>query len=693
MNSGRGSSWCSIRSSPSIRRGSTGSCDSRAARTSRYSALPASTRGGGGPTTRHSWRRVILLHLALLVQAAGELAVSGQALDRAPDGARSGHRGRSGCRGGARAASVQQGRCARYPTVSYSHGDGTRHHFLVDQPLDWLLRRGPDRAAARAGIDRAEADSAVTVVGLVRDVRIVFYRARASRMAEALAAGQAALADSVARIASARLRAGDISLLERDQAAQEAARARQAASVAERDGAGEPQAELARRTSPGRAIRRSPAGSLAAGLDQLPDTTIDLRSLPTLRTAVADSAAAAAQARSASLGRVPMPAVQSGAEWDDDAQPGALAVVGLSIPFPIWNLVAAGQWEKPGLDRTGLPRLPVKHGSTPSGGCGTAQRIRLEETAARARFARDTVLPAAGVLRAARLRAYQAGETGILPVLDALRGERDVSLTALQRDQSAVRRRSPSGTRSSGRPMRRLLAASLLTVIPACGGSAETVGGLELVCQSDWVRSRVTPCSRRSRSRGDSRPPRWRGHARGARRGRGARDSRAGRRPGAKGKSGGGARCARARRRRRAEGLGSRAGRARGCAAAAASDRRGYLCAPGGRSGFQRPSGIRRRCCCARPSFTDASAESVGRTGAGGDGTTRGTGRCRPAARSDPGARYARPLRSRSCRRLGTSSGRHAGRCDSGRGHASSAWPSGRARLQEWTRSPTPARR
>jgi hypothetical protein len=40
------------------------------------------------------------------------------------------------------------------------------------------------------------------------------------------------------------------------------------------------------------------------------------------------------------------------------------------------------------------------------------------------------------VLRARALRAYQAGETGVLPVLDALRGERDVSLAALQ-DQLA----------------------------------------------------------------------------------------------------------------------------------------------------------------------------------------------------------------------------------------------------------------
>jgi hypothetical protein len=41
-------------------------------------------------------------------------------------------------------------------------------------------------------------------------------------------------------------------------------------------------------------------------------------------------------------------------------------------------------------------------------------------------------LPAAASVRARAVRAYQAGETGILPVLDALRGEREVTLGAIQ---------------------------------------------------------------------------------------------------------------------------------------------------------------------------------------------------------------------------------------------------------------------
>jgi erythromycin esterase len=54
------------------------------------------------------------------------------------------------------------------PSVSYSRSDAVpTHHLIVDQPLDWLIRRGTDRAAARAGLTRARADSAQTVSGLV----------------------------------------------------------------------------------------------------------------------------------------------------------------------------------------------------------------------------------------------------------------------------------------------------------------------------------------------------------------------------------------------------------------------------------------------------------------------------------------------------------------------------------------------
>jgi cobalt-zinc-cadmium efflux system outer membrane protein len=314
------------------------------------------------------------------------------------------------------------------PTLSYSHSAAVpENHLLVDQSLDWLLRRASDRAAARAGIERARADSAATMIALEAQVRRAYWRARAAFLARELVAAQAEVADSLARMAAARLRAGDISLLEMEEAEQEAARAHQMASAA-REAARIAATEFARdlgvETAP------VPSDPLDAGLDQPPDSVRDPETLPALRASIADSEAAAALARSATRARLPFPTIQGGVEWGDPAQPGSLGLVGIGVPLPLWQSgggavaeAGARATRAAGLAREArLDALRDLHQS----------RIHLEETATRARVARDSLIPAAAVIRGRALRAYQAGETGILPVLDALRGERELSLTALQ---------------------------------------------------------------------------------------------------------------------------------------------------------------------------------------------------------------------------------------------------------------------
>ena len=318
------------------------------------------------------------------------------------------------------------------PGLSYTYSEAVpSNHLILDQPLDWLLRRGGDRAAARAGVSRALADSTVTMSILARDVRVVFWRARAALLSLTLVQEQAAQADTLARFAVARYRSGDISLLEQEQAAQEAARAHQTASAA-REGARVALADLARAL--GTESAPAPVGPLDAGLDEPPAGVLDAASSPVLRAAVADSAAAAATVRSASAGRVPLPTIQGGAEWGDPAQPGALALVGVSIPLPFWQ--------------RGGGRLAEAHARASGTAAAAAEarldalrdaaeaRIRLEETARRARVARDSLIPAAATLRERALHAYQSGETGIVPVLDALRSERDVVLGGLQDELS-----------------------------------------------------------------------------------------------------------------------------------------------------------------------------------------------------------------------------------------------------------------
>lgn len=370
---------------------------------------------------------VIALCLVIALQAPGDSLTLAEALARAraarPQLA-------------AAAAQVAEARAALRaagavpnPTVSYNHSEAVpRNHFLVDQSLDWVFRRGADRAAARAGISRAEADSSGTTVDLLRDVRIGFYRARAALVSRELVDAQAGLADSVDRVATARLRAGEISQLEREQAAQEAARAHQAASTARED-ARVAEADLARALGwdgvPPRAV-----GRLDAGLDRLPDTAIDLRAVPSVRRAVADSAAAAALLRSASRARLPAPSIQAGTEWGDPTQPGALSVVGVAVPFPLWSRGAGPVGEARA--RAEQAAALAREAQLDAVRTVRESRIRLEESSARARYARDTLLPGAAELRARAVRAYTAGETDILPAIDALRSERDLSLAAVQ---------------------------------------------------------------------------------------------------------------------------------------------------------------------------------------------------------------------------------------------------------------------
>src|SRR4051812_1366585 len=318
------------------------------------------------------------------------------------------------------------------PTVSYSHSESPpRFHLLVDQPLDWLLRRGRDREAARFGIGSAEADSAFTAAELEREVRVAFYTARAAAMAESLSSAQVALSDSVARISSARLRAGDISLLEAEQAHAEAARARQNLSTV-REGSRIAASDLARTVGLNPQAPPRVVGPLDADLGRPATAPLALERIPSVRAAVADSGAAAARARSAAIASIPLPTLQSGAEWDDPSEPnaGALAVFGLALPLPIWHHGAGAMAEARARSNESAAR--TREARLLAAQQIAAARIRLEESGLRARFARDTLLPAARALRTRAVRAYQAGETGILPVLDALRSERDAALAGVQ---------------------------------------------------------------------------------------------------------------------------------------------------------------------------------------------------------------------------------------------------------------------
>ncbi|MEO8200863.1 MAG: TolC family protein, partial [Gemmatimonadota bacterium] len=117
------------------------------------------------------------------------------------------------------------------PSATYMYTEDTpRQHASIQQSFDWLLRRGADRSAAAARQQAAESDSAVTTAQVAADTRQAFYRALATSQSLALLSEETGIADSLSAIARQRFDTGDISQLEADQLALEAARSHQALS-------------------------------------------------------------------------------------------------------------------------------------------------------------------------------------------------------------------------------------------------------------------------------------------------------------------------------------------------------------------------------------------------------------------------------------------------------------------------------
>lgn len=317
------------------------------------------------------------------------------------------------------------------PVASYGYTDDPpRQHISLDQSLDWLLTRGPDRAAAAASVRRAEADSLQAAADLAAEVRSSYYGLIAARTLAELTDAQAAVADSLVILATQRLKSGDIAEAERDQLVLEAVRAGQRMSRT-REAARIAWARLARALGWEGAEPPVLSGQLDDALDSPTGAAPGGGgSSPAIRAAVADSLAGAERVRRASLARMPLPSLMAGADWDDPGgKGGALAVFGLSIPLPLWQR---------GNGALAVAQAEAAQSAAVAGEARLESARELQETEAslteaarRAGVARDSLLPVARRLRERATVAYRAGETGIIPLLEALRAERDVTAEAV----------------------------------------------------------------------------------------------------------------------------------------------------------------------------------------------------------------------------------------------------------------------
>jgi outer membrane protein TolC len=153
--------------------------------------------------------------------------------------------------------------------------------------------------------------------------------------------------------------------------------------------------------------------------------------MPALRVAVADSSAAAARLSSARIAQIPIPALVAGREWGDQPAGSERSVIlGVAFPVPLWSAGRESVAEARGVAAEAAARAAEVRLALASQ-LASAQ-VRVAESTRRARFARDSLLAEATRIRAGTVRLYEAGRTGMLPVFDALRTERDVAREAVQ---------------------------------------------------------------------------------------------------------------------------------------------------------------------------------------------------------------------------------------------------------------------
>ncbi len=313
------------------------------------------------------------------------------------------------------------------PTLVYERADlEPVTTYRVTQPLAWLVERPSDIIAARATRERGVADSTQALADLGADVVTAYFEAVAGQDRLRVALELAAVADSVVRLAERRVAAGDISALERDQFAVEALRTRLALSRARED-ARAAVAALALAIAPGSATSFVPRDPLEQGVDGLTSVrahadSVTISNLPRVRAALSAARSAEATASAARWAMLPIPSLFAARECC--AADGTNNLLGFTLPLPIFS-----QGRELAAERAGaatIARARAEETRLMEQRRLQAVIARYDESRLRAQLSRDSLVVTARALRAGAVRLYEEGRTGVLPVLDAIRNERDI---------------------------------------------------------------------------------------------------------------------------------------------------------------------------------------------------------------------------------------------------------------------------
>ncbi|MFO0581665.1 MAG: TolC family protein [Anaeromyxobacter sp.] len=290
-------------------------------------------------------------------------------------------------------------------------GDARRDEWglALTLPLDWLARRGPAMAAARATVDELSAEAEALRAEVGTELWGLYVVAGAgTREVEALAATRDQV-EALARLVRRRVEAGEGRPVEvpRVELELERVRAELDAATSARDAA---LAQL------GVWLGGAVAGVEPAPALPGPAAPGALARHPKVRAAAARAAVADAEASVARRSRFPALAVGvfASSELDREARGGRL-----TVELPLWNwrsgevrraeALAAAEARRAEAERRGLEAALAAAEAS----CGRARAAEERQ--------RTGVLPRAEESARVLERTFQLGETGILDVIDARR--------------------------------------------------------------------------------------------------------------------------------------------------------------------------------------------------------------------------------------------------------------------------------
>ncbi|HEY4321758.1 MAG TPA: TolC family protein [Gemmatimonadales bacterium] len=310
------------------------------------------------------------------------------------------------------------------PTLAASYTKSTpQYHLTAEMPLDDIWLRGLRVHAAEVDQLAARYRERFARAAVALDVDTSYTRALAALAHEALSARNANDADSLRRIAAARLLAGDASELEVELATLTAGQEGNAAAA---DSVSAVAALLELQSLLGLPTDRT---TLTLSDSLVPVTRAEPDSLVASPLLVASSAAALQSAaltlrlqRRSAWGS---PGLIFGFETGDPtgAEPGLLPTIGFSLPLPIFNRnrgpIAEALAER---DRADAELQVVTLESRTELAIARAQR-----RAANSRLSRDaTLLRSADRVASLAMTAYTEGAAPLANVLEAQRSARDV---------------------------------------------------------------------------------------------------------------------------------------------------------------------------------------------------------------------------------------------------------------------------